>query len=201
MNFIACVGLKGHKTLHVSLKRSRLQRGLTLVELLVALAISGFIAIAAVSSLIVTRRGFTTIDAASQMRDNARFAPYLVQRVTTQAGYVNISSAVNARTETIAVAGASGPPQPYIIGFNNGLLPPATLAPTSSDELNNTRTALDGGCSSLTDTACVNGSDILVIRYQTPKATDRKGDNTTINCAGITRPRRIRSQRISCTTE
>ena len=72
MNFIACVGLKGHKTLHVSLKRSRLQRGLTLVELLVALANSGFIAIAAVSSLIVTRRGFRTIDGASQMRDEAR---------------------------------------------------------------------------------------------------------------------------------
>ncbi|MFN5940974.1 MAG: PilW family protein, partial [Polaromonas sp.] len=48
--------------------------GLTLVELLVALAISAVIALAAISALIVSRQGFTTVDAASQLRDNARFA-------------------------------------------------------------------------------------------------------------------------------
>lgn len=161
------------------------QSGLTLIELLVALALSGFIAIAAVSSLVVARRGFTTIDASSQLRDNARFASEMIQRVVTQAGYINLANAVNARTQTIAVAGAPATAQPYIIGFNNALLPSGTIAPMASDTLNNTRTASAGGCSTGTDTACVNGSDVLVVRYQTPKSTDSAADNTMINCAGI----------------
>ena len=64
--------------------RPKNQSGLSLVELLVAMAISTVIAIAAVSALIVSRQGFTTVDAASQLRDNARFATDLIQRLVSR---------------------------------------------------------------------------------------------------------------------
>ena len=65
----------------------RRQIGLTLVEMMVAMAISLLIVLAAVSALIVTRQGFTSVDASSQLRDNARFSADLVQRLGVQAGY------------------------------------------------------------------------------------------------------------------
>lgn len=163
----------------------RSQTGLTLIELLVALLLSGFVAIAAVSSLIVARRGFSTVDAASQLRDNGRFATELIQRVVTQAGYLDVNNAVNVRGDPVSVAGAAAQ-VPYTIGFNNALVSttsPLTAAPLATDtSLNGSRAT---GCAS-TDTACANGSDMLVLRYQTPAITPGStvGDRSTINCAG-----------------
>jgi len=57
------------------------QRGLTLVELLVAVALASLVAIAAVASLIVARQGFTSVDTATQLRDNGRFAAGLMRRI------------------------------------------------------------------------------------------------------------------------
>ena len=66
------------------------QAGLTLVELLVAMLISLVIALAAVSSLIVSRRGLTTVDATAQLGDNARFASALLLRLGAQAGFRDV---------------------------------------------------------------------------------------------------------------
>ena len=67
--------------------RGKRQSGLTMVELLVALVISMLISLAAISALIVTRQGFTAVDASSQLRDNGRFATDLIQRVVVQSGF------------------------------------------------------------------------------------------------------------------
>ena len=67
--------------------RHQRNQGMTLVELMVSLVIGLLISLAAVSSLIVTRQGFNTVDAASQVRDNGRFAADLIQRVSLQAGF------------------------------------------------------------------------------------------------------------------
>ena len=74
----------------------RSQLGLTLIELLVALVISSVIAIAAIAALVVSRQGFTTVDAASQLRDNARFATDMLQRFGVQAGFRDITDATTA---------------------------------------------------------------------------------------------------------
>ena len=50
-------------------------RGLTLIELLVAMVIGLVIVLAAVAALTVARRGFNTVDAASQLRDSGRVLP------------------------------------------------------------------------------------------------------------------------------
>lgn len=147
------------------------QSGLTLVELLVALVISTVIAIAAVSALIVSRQGFTTVDSASQLRDNARFATDLIQRLGVQAGYLDFNSLEkNGSTETR---------DPTITGFNNALA-------DATDPLNtlNTRTAGSVGY----------GSDVLILRYQAASLHPELGvtvppqlsDKSMIDCSGNT---------------
>ena len=56
------------------------QQGLTLIELLVAMAIGLLITMAAVSALTFTRRGHATVDASSQLEDNIRFTTDLIRR-------------------------------------------------------------------------------------------------------------------------
>lgn len=159
------------------------QRGFTLVELLVALVLGTLIALAAVTSLTVARRGFATVDAASQLRDSTRFASDLIQRIANQSGFLDVAYAVNSVTNE----GGGAPPPPYAFGFNNAVLTTAT-APMPGDDLNDNRTASTAGCAAAADTACVNGADILVLRYHTPAtiAGGTIGDRSTINCAGVT---------------
>ena len=93
------------------------QTGLTLVELLVALVISSVIAIAAVSALVVSRQGFSTVDAASQLRDNARFATEMLQRFGVQAGFKDVAFA-----STVSEKDSAGDPvgaKPGVSGFSN----------------------------------------------------------------------------------
>ena len=142
----------------------RRQIGLTLVEMMVAMAISLLIVLAAVSALIVTRQGFTSVDASPQLRDNARFSADLVQRLGVQAGYQDdVFASKKASAAEIAANIA-----PSVYGFNNALL--STTAPlTESTE----RTSDDG-------------SDILILRYQTAETFPGSGtaDGSIIDCSG-----------------
>jgi type IV pilus assembly protein PilW len=165
-------------------KRSPRQRGVTLVELLVALVLGTLIALAAMASLSVARRGFATVDVASQLRDNSRLAADLIQRIANQGGFLDIPYAVNTRSGD---AGAGPLPPPPVFGFDNAVMTIDT-PPLPADPLNGNRTAASAGCAVPADTACVNGADILVLRYHTPAtmAGGTVGDRSTINCAGIT---------------
>ena len=146
--------------------------GLTLIELMVAMVIGLVIVLASVAALTVARRGFTTVDAASQLRDNGRFASDLLQRVAAQAGY---------RDVFIVTRPASSDPtrEPNVAGFNNSLLNEST--PTTA------ATARAAGSTGF-------GSDILILRYQASQlytnATDATratvSDQTMIDCAGHT---------------
>ncbi len=148
----------------------RKQRGLTMIELLVAMVISMAIALAAVSALTMTRRGFSTVDASSQLRDNGRFAAELIQRLAAQSGYKDAQfSGATAETVLAPVAGVPPNPVPNITGFNNALI-------DGTDPLNATlaRTTGDGG------------SDILILRYQGAETFPGSGvsDRSMIDCAG-----------------
>ncbi|MBT9507117.1 MAG: PilW family protein [Rhodoferax sp.] len=146
--------------------------GLTLVELLVALVISMLIALAAISALTVTRQGFNTVDAASQLRDNSRFAADVIQRLIVQSGYKDSQfTGASGSSALVAVAGLGTNPDPNITGFNNALI-------DATDPLNasTTRTAgIDGF-----------GSDILILRYQGVETFPGSGvsDGSMIDCAG-----------------
>jgi len=145
---------------------------LTLIELLVAMAIGLIVVLAAVASLTVARRGFSTVDAASQLRDSSRFAADLIGRVSVQAGY---------RDLFIAASAASVDPLriPNVTGFNNAFIDAANPLTASA-----TRTAgVDG-----------YGSDVLILRYQAAQlysmyegsslTSGGVSDQTMIDCAG-----------------
>lgn len=145
------------------------QRGFTMVELLVALVLSLLIALAAISALTVTRQGFNTVDAASQLRDNGRFAADLIQRLAVQSGFEDLRYAATSATSN--VVGAATNPEPSVKGYNN------TLA-NSTDPLNTyaTRTAGTDGY----------GSDVLILRNQSAETYPGSGiiDKSLIDCAG-----------------
>jgi type IV pilus assembly protein PilW len=145
------------------------QRGFTMVELLVALVLSLLIALAAISALIVTRQGFNTVDAASQLRDNGRFAADLIQRLAVQSGFEDLRYAATSATSN--VVGAATNPEPNVKGYNN------TLA-DSTDPLNTyaiRTTGADG-----------YGSDVLILRNQSAETYPGSGiiDKSLIDCAG-----------------
>ena len=144
------------------------QRGMTLVELLVALALGLLVALAATIALTVSRRGFTTVDAASQLRDGARFSVDVINRVLVQAGFEDLTYAVSTRKSE---DGVSADPPPSIFGFNNALA-------SATDPVG---ASMSGG---------INGSDVLVVRYQAGETYPGSGttDGTMIDCQGNTVP-------------
>lgn len=164
-------------------------RGFTIVELLVALALSSLIAVVAVSALIAARQGFTSVDAASQLRDNGRFASDLIQRLIVQSGFMDVNFAAATRTSEFSAKGAATNPEPNILGLDNAI----TLSLGGQIDLANdfklrpSATNTQSGCTSPTDTACANGSDVLILRYQTSEGIIGSGvaDSSMINCAGV----------------
>lgn len=147
------------------------QTGLTLIELLVALVISSVIAIAAISALVVSRQGFSTVDAASQLRDNARFASDMLQRFGVQAGFNDINDATTVWPKDASGLPANNP-VPNIGGFDN-----ATIS--ESDPMNNSTART-------VTTSLGYGSDILILRYQAAETFPGSNisDRSMIDCFG-----------------
>lgn len=148
---------------------SRPQSGLTLIELLVAMAVGLLVTLAATAVLIVARDGFRTVDAASQLRDNARFAASLIQRLAVQAGYKDVGYAATARRN---VSGVEKDPAPQVFGFDN-----ATAR----------RDTLDAATPRTGNAQAGWGSDVLVLRYQ-PAETfpgSKLVDKSLVDCAGF----------------
>lgn len=163
------------------------QRGFTLVELMVALALSLLVVAAAVSALLVSRQGFTSVDAASQLRDNTRFATDFITRLSVQSGFKDVafidttSQSLFSATDPAAALAPAYDTNLAIFGFNNAIIG------TASDPLNTTNNSRDSNCSGTVGTDCANGSDILVMRYQTAEQSpgSNKVDNAMFNCAGV----------------
>lgn len=153
-------------------RSKRSSQGMTLIELLVAMVIGLVIVLAAVAALTVARRGFTTVDAASQLRDNGRFAADIVQRVGAQAGYRDVFIAAATISDDAAREANVG-------GFNN-----RNINATDPLTAGATRSSSEAGY----------GSDVLIVRYQASQlytnATDATkalvSDQTMIDCAGNT---------------
>ena len=151
-------------------RSSRHQHGFTLIELLVALVIGLLIALAAISALIVTRQGFTTVDAASQLRDNGRFVSDLIQRLGVQTGFKDALHA--ASPPPPSATGIAANPAPNISGFNNAKI-------SASDPLNvsTARTSGEVGY----------GSDVLILGFQVAETFPGSGisDKSMIDCFGF----------------
>lgn len=147
------------------------QRGLTLVELMIATVISLIVVLAATAALLLSRQGFTQVDAASQLRDNSRYAEELIQRLAVQAGYRDLIYAATSRPPS--TAGLSNE-WPEIFGFNN-------RARTK------THKSWEANSSALSSSALGYGSDILVLRLQSSSSSvsGTPTDLGIIDCAGV----------------
>jgi len=153
---------------------SRRQAGLTLVELMVAVVLGLLIAAASVAALVVARQGFKSVDSAAQMRENARFAASLIQRIAVQAGF-----------ENAAYGQITINKEPGVAGFDDALV--GDVSGWSTAPAGITDGSRSSGCGGVTDTSCRNGSDVLIVRYW---GVSRAGaaDGTMINCAGMAEP-------------
>ncbi|QXW19134.1 PilW family protein [Comamonas aquatica] len=152
--------------MNASFKFRDKQRGLTLVELMVAIVISLIVVLVATSALLLSRQGFTQVDAATQLRDNAKFTETLIQRLAVQAGYRDVIFAATGRPPSTSGLTTE---RPSIFGFNNA-----------------SRKTSDRSEEATGSTASPNGSDILVLRFQS--AALESGGTTTdqslIDCSG-----------------
>jgi type IV pilus assembly protein PilW len=147
------------------------QRGMTLVELMVALVIGLLITLAAASALIVTRQGFNTVDVSSQLRDNGRFAADLIQRIALQGGFKDSKYVIQPPSQDDQTDDAAGLIAANITGFNNSKFKTDSLTAATA------RSSSEVGY----------GSDLLILRYQTtPLNNDplSAADGSMIDCSG-----------------
>lgn len=170
------------------LRGRRAQAGLTLVELMVAVALGMLVAIAAIATLLIARQGFTSVDNTAQLRENARFATSLIQRIGIQAGFENRASGnltawrLFCRDGTMPCGDAAGDTNPGVRGYDNAGIGALAL-PTALVHGNRTTVC------TATDTSCANGSDILLVRYWGDnRGGAAGGDGSMINCAGMNEP-------------
>ncbi len=166
------------------------QRGVTLIELLVALGLGLLVTVIATTALLLGQQGYRSVDATTQLRDRERFSNDLIARVVLQAGYqdlgaTNVSLRSTAKLLDLDGDGVPDDPEPDVYGWNNAVYDtPANLVLSEGTKITN------GGrlasCGTVTDTSCRNGSDVLVVRYQgvNSSPTSVTTDNTMINCAG-----------------
>lgn len=148
------------------------QQGLTLAELMVAMVISMMIVIATYASLTVARQGFGTVNATSELRDNARFAIAIIQQMATQAGYKNDYNATYMQSSSDAtgfnLGGASETVQ-FVHGHNSAIITGKNIVTTGN--------------------TIVNSSDILTLRNMTGQLTEANNwtDRTMVDCTGTRR--------------
>lgn len=170
------------RTGELECKALQRQRGVTLVELMVAMAIGLIVVSIGLAALVFSRQGFTAVDNTTQLRDKERFAVDLISRLIVQAGYQDLSSTIST---TRATAGSNGiDPEPDIFGWNNAFydVPENKILSEITKISDGNRTSK---CT-VNDTSCKNGSDVLAIRFQGVSTTTggTTPDNTMINCAG-----------------
>lgn len=158
------------------------QQGVTLVELLVALALGLLIVLAASAAFIASKQLFTADAEAQELQDSTRFANYLVKTVVRQAGYTDLTpDAINA-SGTVSIATRftlpKGSPTDLqgldLVGAYNVL---STSVDTSS------------GFGTTDSNTAPGASDSLLVRYfgraswEASKADET--DGTIINCIGL----------------
>lgn len=165
------------------------QRGLSLVELMVAMTLGLLMVLVAIGILASSSLGFNAVDHGSAARDKERLATELLTSVILQAGYEDWG---NPHQMLQSVARVNNPTidlEPDIFGWNNAMYdaPTDEALSTSNKIVNGNRPTK---CGSDTTMACRNGSDILAVRFQGMSATSNAttGDNSMLNCGGGAEP-------------
>lgn len=154
--------------------RASRQHGLTLVELMVAMAISLVVVLAAATALVISRQGFSNVDAAAQLRDSARFAEDIIQRLGVQAGFKDLFNAASATPDSTKSLDPTSVPNVFVYGFNNRAR-------------NDSHGWSEAVSSARTSGSLGYGSDILVLRFQpnVSNSNSTVSDGAMIDCMGV----------------
>ncbi|MBS1187167.1 MAG: pilus assembly protein PilW [Burkholderiaceae bacterium] len=158
------------------------QRGLTLVELMVSMALGLLVVLASTALLVSSKSTYTSQDDDALVRDTSRYAIENITRSVRQAAFENWDTEITNTT---------GLPQSPIVSIPNMT---ANLAGLDANTL--TGSTSTAGIGDKTTTGVVNGSDVLAVRFfgvgtpdsGTVKVTSdsiKKGYGSVIDCAGF----------------
>lgn len=137
------------------MKRS--QRGMTMAELLVAMAVGLGVLLAAASVFVWVNRSFASQVETAAMDDAGRYALEVVARAVRQSAFADWEQ--------------------HAAGF--GTAAPAPLAGLDARSVTRTGFGIDNA-----PAIAVNGSDVLAVRFP-GTGMPPNGDNTTLDCAGF----------------
>jgi type IV pilus assembly protein PilW len=168
------------------MKNPRLtQRGLSLIELMVAMTLGLVLVLVAIGLLFSAGQGLNAVDHGSAARDKERLATELLTSVILQAGYEDWGNPLSNLQSVARLQGTHPDPEPDVFGWDNAFyaVPSDLDLSTSTDITNGDRPVK---CGSDNTTACLNGSDILVVRFQGMSAASNvvMGDRSMLNCGG-----------------
>jgi type IV pilus assembly protein PilW len=147
------------------------QRGLTLIELMVAMVLMLLVSIATVALFNVSASSFRTVDAGQELQDNGRFAMEILGQAVRSAGFQDRTGPVSTGNDL-----ADGV-------FGTGSTAAATwrLEGADNSQLTSSTTAIGFGSNN-----GVNLSDALVVRFFGASSTTNSAvaDGTMIDCSG-----------------
>lgn len=156
------------------------QRGMTLVELLVAAAIALAVVLAATAAFLGSKRLFTADAEAQAVEESLRFAAFVVRSIVRQAGYADYAP------------DHLGPDGAAIIASSANLLA-SSDDPSALDIVgaSNTRVSSKGESYGSHNSRGVNGSDSLRVRFFGRSRAGGDGteaDGTMVDCMGFAQP-------------
>jgi type IV pilus assembly protein PilW len=163
------------------------QRGLTLIEILVAMVLMLLVTLATITLFSINSQSYKTVDASQELNDSARFTFEVIGQALRNAGYQEYMERSTGSAESVASAGtlfpractyltaAATPPLPCpILGYNN-----ATLAVGSI--------ATAGYYGGRTNNG-VNTSDVLAVTFYgsgTAANANTVADGSMVDCQGV----------------
>lgn len=139
-------------------------RGLTLVEMMVALTIGSFLLIGAITVFVQSRATFRVSDSLSRLQENARFVLDAIEPDIRMAYYFGLTS----RPERIGGRAGPGEPVAFAVGNDCGTNWTVNLdAPIAG-----TNNAYSWACTPYAGAGAVPGADTLVVRrvHEVPEA-------------------------------
>ena len=154
-------------------RRRAPQRGVTLVELMVAMAIGLLVILAASIAFLAGKKLFNTDADVQAVQESLRFTRYVVQSVVRQAGYADYGP--DRLSDGVAVIGSNA----TLLGSGAG-----------TDDLNvvgatNAKVKSTDSSVGAHDTDSVAQNDSLLVRFfGRSKADEDVEDNTVIDCLG-----------------
>ena len=141
----------------------RHQQGLTLIELMIAMALGMGVVLAAVALMQASRSTYLSVADSAQIQENGRYALDLIARSVRQANYVPQDNPAFLRNDL-------GGLEPGVFGIDN-----ARVSEHST------------GLSSPSANRDAHGSDLLAIRFF-GSGPRNQPDNDMLNCAGFAVP-------------